>query len=52
MNKNRKIMFNLQKFAAADTNVTSGAEMSKDMKDNYDMELLRRSLPNLVYAQF
>ncbi len=52
MNKNKKLMLNLQRFAAGDTNVTSGAEMSKDMKDNYDLELLRRSLPNLVYTQF
>ena len=52
MNINKKIALNLQRFAAADTNVKSGAEMSKDMKDNYDLELLRRALPNLVYAQF
>ena len=51
MNINKKLSLNLQRFAS-NTNVTSDANMSKDMKDNYDVELLRRALPNLVYAQF
>ncbi|WP_303000810.1 hypothetical protein [uncultured Eubacterium sp.] len=51
MNRNTKLAFNLQHFAL-DPALTSDSEMSKDMKKNYDMELLRRSTPNLIHAQF
>lgn len=49
-----KILFklNLQHFAKLNTNVTTDSEMSKDMKANYDTELLRRMTPNLIFTQF
>ena len=53
MNKNRIILkLNLQHFAELNTNVTTDSGMSKDMQDNYNVELLRRATPNLVYTQF
>lgn len=54
MKKEQVILFkfNLQHFAELNTNVTTDAEMSKDMKEYYDTELLRRMLPKLIFTQF
>lgn len=46
-----KLVFNLQQFASNPV-TTSDSEMSKDMQDYYNVELLKRALPNLVYGQF
>lgn len=54
MKKEQKnfLKLNLQHFADLNTNVTTDSEMSKDMKEYYDTELLRRMIPNLIFTQF
>lgn len=47
-----KMYVNLQLFAELNTNVTSDAGMSVEMKTFYDMTLIDMATPNLVHDQF
>ena len=51
MNKNRHLI-NLQRFANANTNVTTDTGMSPEMKTYYDKELIRLASAKLVHDQF
>ena len=50
----KKILFalNLQLFADPNTNVTTDAGMSVEMKTFYDMSLIDEAQPNLIHDQF
>ena len=52
MNKNHRLVFNLQRFANPNTNTTSSTGLSDEMKTFYNKDLLDYAEPNLVHDQF
>lgn len=52
MNSNRKLVFNLQRFAESDTNTTLSPGLSGEMKTFYEDTLIDLAEPELIHNQF
>lgn len=52
MNKNKRLIFNIQHFADLNTNVTTDAGLSAENKTFYNKSLIDLAEPNLVHDQF
>lgn len=52
MNRNRNLIFNLQRFANPNTQTTLLAALSDEMKTYYEKRLIDYAEPNLVHDQF